>query len=69
MSLTEIPNVETPDTSQAQELGTQIIGVLIATAIVIFLWRMLNGTARTIVIVLLLAFFVIGFVVPNWGGQ
>lgn len=40
-------------------------GVLIATACVIFFWRMLNGTAKTVIIVLGLLLFVIFGVVPN----
>jgi hypothetical protein len=66
-SLDVNPNVDTGDTAQYQEWGMMALGVLIATAIVIFGWRMLNGVGKTIIIVIGLILFIIAFVAPNWG--
>lgn len=63
------PNVDTGNTAQYQEWGMTALGVIIATAIVVFGWRMLNGTGKTIIIVIGLILFIIAFVAPNWGGS
>lgn len=61
------PNVDTGDTAQYQNLGMTILGVVIATAICVVIWRFLNGTGKLFVIAAILLFFVIAFVLPNWG--
>jgi hypothetical protein len=63
------PNVDTGNTAQYQEWGMRALGVLIATAIVVFAWRMLNGTGKMFVIAIGLIIFIIAFVAPNWGGS
>lgn len=58
---------ETPDTEQIKNAGTTAIGVLIATAILIIGWRLLNNTAKFMIAVLGLGWFILVFVVPNYG--
>lgn len=65
--LTQIPDVNAPNTEQAWGLGETILACLIGTAIIVFGWKLLSGLGRTVVIILGLAIFVIAFVVPNWG--
>lgn len=61
-----VPDIPEADTDQLKNAGTTVAGVLIATAILIFGWRLLNGTAKTVVVVLGLAWFVMMYVVPNY---
>lgn len=49
--------IERPEVpSEVPEIVYQIGGALLAAAFLIFGWRMLNGTGKTVIIVIILAF-------------
>lgn len=54
--------------NELASIGFAALAALIGAAILIFGWRLLNGTGKTVIIVIALAFFVAFAVIPNWNG-